>query len=310
MLPPRPRSIVVLGMHRSGTSVLTRVINLLGVPLCRADDVYSAPDNPTGHWESRSLVAFNERLLGAFGGTPAAPPLMAEGWERHPAAVALQAEGRAVFGHAHPTPTWVWKDPRTCLTLPFWRSVWPDAPIAVFVHRAPLEVAQSLLRRDGFGKAHCVALWERYIRSALRGAHGLPWVTVRFDDLMADPAAAVLELRDHLVRLGVPTLADGAEAARFVAPTQAASRHLGPGLAVDSDATDRQLSLLAAINALPRSTARFAAPEVGAESASTTELLSAMRDRDHPMFRVAAKELLPAFRRTAVRRLQHRFAAR
>src|SRR3954447_18430199 len=59
---------LVLGMHRSGTSAATRVINLLGAHLCRADDLL--PDlrgNPRGHWESSTLVDVNDRLLDDMG---------------------------------------------------------------------------------------------------------------------------------------------------------------------------------------------------------------------------------------------------
>ena len=306
LMPSSGRPIVVLGMHRSGTSVLTRVINLLGLPLCREDDIYAAPDNPTGHWESTSLVAFNDRLLDLFGGRFIAPAAMNDGWESDPAAAVLRDEADEVFRRAHPTMAWVWKDPRTCLTLPFWRSVWPHAPVAVYVHREPLEIALSLRRRDGFGKAHCVALWERYARSSLRGAEGLPLVSVKFDELTADPVAAVTELGEHLARLGVSVDGDVRQAARFVAAGHAAGGRMG--LADDPDATSTQRSLLAAISALPRTSDPFAIPELGTESSSTTELLAAIRERRdcHPAFRAAARDVLPAFRRAARSRLHLR----
>ena len=301
------RSVVVLGMHRSGTSVVTRVINLLGLPLCRENDIYSAPDNPTGHWESTSLVAFNDRLLGMLGGGFTAPPVIDDGWECKPAAVVLRDEADKIFRQAHPTPAWVWKDPRTCLTLPFWRSVWPQVPIAVLVHREPLQVSDSLRRRDGFGKAHCIALWERYARSGLRSAAGLPLVSVRFDELIADPFAATTDLGDRLSRLGVSPIDDVDEAARFVAARQAAGRCVSPGLADDPDATVAQRALLATISALPRISDCFAPPELGAESASTTELLAVIGEHHgcQQTFRATAREVWPAFRRAVSSRLQH-----
>ncbi len=51
--------VMVVGMHRSGTAA----VNLLGVPVGRADDIYSAKDNPSGHWESRRLSALNSMIL-------------------------------------------------------------------------------------------------------------------------------------------------------------------------------------------------------------------------------------------------------
>ena len=73
-LPTMTRGVMVVGMHRSGTSAVTRVINLLGVPLGRADDIYSAEDNPSGHWESRQLCAVDNLILRVFGGFDMAMP--------------------------------------------------------------------------------------------------------------------------------------------------------------------------------------------------------------------------------------------
>jgi hypothetical protein len=52
--------IVVLGMHRSGTSALTRGLSTLGVGL--GDTLHPAgSDNPTGFWEDRDIIAFNNK---------------------------------------------------------------------------------------------------------------------------------------------------------------------------------------------------------------------------------------------------------
>ena len=62
------RGVFVLGMHRSGTSAATRLINLLGIETCVASDLLPwARDNPRGHWESRSLNDFNDRILARLG---------------------------------------------------------------------------------------------------------------------------------------------------------------------------------------------------------------------------------------------------
>lgn len=301
-------SVVILGMHRSGTSVLTRVINLLGLPLCSANDIVSGPDNPTGHWESASLMKFNDQLLQALGGKHDAPPVMEHGWAEHEVAVNLYAEAAAKFRRVHVTESWVWKDPRTCLTLPFWRVIWSGAPVAVFVHREPLEISLSLGSRDGIRKAHCIALWERYTRSALQNAKGLPLVTVRFGEVMADPVCAIAQLNRHLTELGVSVPGDIHEAAEFVSSAQATSRHMNLRLADDRDATGEQRSLLEIIDSLPRMSPSFAVPDLGGESASTTELLLAIRQRYEycPGFLVALRNVGPAFRRAALKRLSSR----
>jgi hypothetical protein len=299
------KSVVILGMHRSGTSVMTRVINMLGLPLCDAKDFLSGPDNPTGHWESASLMAINDQLLKLLGGKFDAPPRIEDGWEKYQDIANLYSEAASVFGRVYARSTWVWKDPRTCITLPFWRTIWPDPPVAVFVHREPLEISLSLGRRDGIGKAHCIALWERYARSGLHNAKGLPFVTVRFDEVMAHPVRAIGQLRHHLISLGVSAQGDVHEAAQVVSGEQATSRHLKLRLADDWDATGAQRSLLTIIDSLPRVSSSFDVPDLGEESASTSELLSAIRERHnyHPRFLVVLGEVLPAFRKAVANRV-------
>ena len=300
------RSVVVLGMHRSGTSAVTRIINLLGPSICRSDDLLSGPDNPTGHWESASLMKFNDKLLDIFGGTFAAPSSLKDGWEEEDIIAALYEEGRKVFASVHSEQTWVWKDPRTCLTLPFWRKVWRDEPVVVYVHREPLEVSRSLNHRDGLGKAHCIALWERYARSALHASHGLPFLTVRFDELTANALKVVESIRMDLSALGVIVNDNVAEAAAFVSDDLAVNKQNGVSLIDDPNATGVQLTLLEILSSLPSVSRSFPSCDLGAESVSTTELLLAIRQRHDyhpPRFRVAVAEVWPAFRRAVSNRL-------
>lgn len=196
------RSVVVVGMHRSGTSAVTRVVNLLGVPLGRPDDLYRAPDNPSGHFESVSLCAANDAILAAFGGTDTCPPRLAPGWEHSPTADRLLPALQAVFRYVYAEGPWLWKDPRVCLTLPLWRRVL-DEFCVVFVVRSVEAVVGSLHRRQGFPPLYCRALWERYNRSALAAMDGLPVVTVSFDHLVQAPVEQTAELARRLKAVGV-----------------------------------------------------------------------------------------------------------
>jgi hypothetical protein len=297
--PGRP--VVVLGMHRSGTSVVARIINLLGLPLCRDDDLLSGADNPTGYWESGSLVKFNDRLLKMSGGSWAFPPTMSRNWESAPSVAALRGEGVRVFRNAHPTAEWVWKDPRACLTLPFWRTVWREAPVVVFVSREPLEIYLSLRKRDALGKAHCIALWERYARSALLGAHGLPMVTVSYDQLMKDSSRTIANLRGDLVGLGVMANENVDAASQCVSTAFGSSREYDYRLQADPDSTEAQRLLIKFITSLPRTSPKFIATDLGSESSSTTELLCAVRCYP-PALPVVAGEVWRAFRRSAAAR--------
>lgn len=171
--PHSTTTVAVLGMHRSGTSALTRVLNLLGVHLGNpADFIPPAPDNPRGFWENRPLVLVNDALLRLFGGSWDAPPTLPDGWDdgdavgdlREPAASRLAAldpaEAAAHVG---------WKDPRVCLTLPFWRAV--AGPVqTVHMLRDPDAVIGSLHHRNGLDEEHAARLWVRYVGDAFRDA--------------------------------------------------------------------------------------------------------------------------------------------
>jgi hypothetical protein len=191
--------VVVLGMHRSGTSVATRLVSLMGFSPGPDDDLLPAHrDNPTGYWENASLVAANDEILAALQSDWSRPPRLEEGWERRPEVDALRPRFRALAASVLGTGHWVWKDPRTCLTLPFWLTVLDEDVSIVLIHRNPLEVAQSLRARDGFAVPVGLALWERYVRSSLAAVEGRAVCVTSYEQLVADPHAWCRRVADFL----------------------------------------------------------------------------------------------------------------
>jgi hypothetical protein len=102
----------------------------------------------------------------------------------------------------------VWKDPRSCLLLPFWRAHLPGPLAAVFIWRWPLSVARSLQARDRMHLADGVALWERYNRCALSGLVGVDTFVTRYEDIVEDPTAQLGAIAKWLE--GLPQFADHA----------------------------------------------------------------------------------------------------
>ena len=87
--------ICIAGMHRSGTSMLTRLLHLCGLDLGPADRLLQpAPDNPEGFWESLPFVELNKQLLATLGGAWHTPPLLTPGWERRERFEAIAHEAR------------------------------------------------------------------------------------------------------------------------------------------------------------------------------------------------------------------------
>src|SRR3954447_11189741 len=173
-------------MHRSGTSAVTRAINLLGVPLnVRTDWLPGTPQgNPLGYWESASLLHLNDELLATLDGTWKEPPQLDQGWSGDARLDAVRVKAIRACDAVFLTEQWVWKDPRNCLTLPFWLDTLDVAPAIVLVHRSPVEVALSLLRRDALPINHSLALWERYIRTSIEAAAGLPTYVLDYARLL------------------------------------------------------------------------------------------------------------------------------
>ena len=195
--------VYVLGMHRSGTSALTRVIDLLGVPLANDGMLGPQEDNPAGYWEPLDLILLNQVLLRRLGGRAMAPPPLAV--SAH-AAHLLRDQipaARELFRSLHPGDQWAWKDPRNCLMLPFWRAVLDDRAVVVFAHRDPSEVAASLRRRGPTVGAAGISLWEHHVQSALFASRDLPRLVVDYADLVGEPERAVDRVATFLAAEGL-----------------------------------------------------------------------------------------------------------
>ena len=190
------RRIVTVGMHRSGTSFITRLLNLCGVDLGSPDKlVPPMPSNPTGFWEPRPLVRFHDRLLEELGGTWDHPPPLFPGWHSAPDLDRFRRRANevlsTVFGEVDESAVIGWKDPRCSLLLPFWRTVLRiDAEVLMV--RDPSEVASSVQARDGLDPEHTAALWLRYHLAALRNTD---------DPLVLDYAEALDDITGTVHRL-------------------------------------------------------------------------------------------------------------
>jgi hypothetical protein len=163
-------SVGIVGMHRSGTSLVTQSMHELGVYLGDESDLLppSSDDNCDGYWENRRFLEINEAILRTFGGTWKAPPEFPSDWLDRKEVMNLHREAEKLISEFQGKAPWVWKDPRTTLTIPFWLRLMPDLRLVVCL-RHPLEVAQSLSARtqEYVSQVETVVLWERYYRSVI-----------------------------------------------------------------------------------------------------------------------------------------------
>jgi hypothetical protein len=201
----RSRAVCVVGMHRSGTSAITSLLEPLGVHLGAPEDLRDdAAGDPHGYWEHRGLKAVSEDLLHRLGADWHRPPIQADGWTDAPALDDLRAHARRVIAaHADGHPLWGWKDPRTSITLPFWKPLLPDVRYVVCL-RHPIEAARSLETRDALPLSTGLRLWLTYTASALVHTAGEPRLLLFYEDALDDPASAMQALAAFLDRPAPP----------------------------------------------------------------------------------------------------------
>jgi hypothetical protein len=197
-------TIAVVGMHRSGTSATAGLLIGFGLSGPRPDDLVPGDtSNERGHWESHEVQSCNAHLLAARGATAYAPPQFTSNWDDIPVYEAVLSEARQWFDATYCGRPLVMKDPRICLTLPFWRSALPSTLGAVFVLRDPMDVARSLEARDGIPVLLGLAMWDRYIRSATAGLAGIPTLVVEYDAMLEDPPKASKAVSAFLEHMGI-----------------------------------------------------------------------------------------------------------
>ena len=187
---PSSRAVLVIGMHRSGTSALARGLQMLGVYLGN-DFLDTRPDNPTGYWENKNIYELNERLLAALGLKWEEVALIDDArWHRPEVEVLLSEAVEYLRSQFVSHPLWGFKDPRTIRLLPFWQSVLRRLDVHecyLVVIRNPRSVAQSLLKRHGMDEITAHFLWLVYMVPYLSEIAGKPFIVADYDMVMADP---------------------------------------------------------------------------------------------------------------------------
>lgn len=268
--------VFVLGMHRSGTSAITRIVNMLGIAIVEGNDRLEPDDhNPSGYWESKALTHMNRRLIAGLGGEDIVPgPTHEPAWEKDEGLAGLREEARILVERVQPRSPWVWKDPRTCLTLPFWVEAAGVDPIVVLIHRNPVEVADSLARRDNAAEVLGLALWEHYNRAALTNAAGLPTFVLAHDELIDQPRAVAGKLAAFLRDQGLDVEDPSSELEAFIDPGLHRSRRNTPTRGALSA---EQIELEAVLKRLEGPHGALAPPRLSAETPWVEPLLDLER---------------------------------
>jgi len=191
---PGTCAVIVTGMHRSGTSLVARVLHDCGLELGAEDDLLPAnAENTEGFWENTHFVEVNDAVLAALGGAWDRPPSLPDGWKHDEALEPIRKRAEQLVRTFDGREAWGWKDPRTSLTLPFWSELLPDARVVVCV-RHPLEVARSLESRGPSSYESGLGLWRRYNEELLAALRGRDALVTHYDSYFQDAEAEVRRL--------------------------------------------------------------------------------------------------------------------
>ena len=212
------RAIVVLGVYRSGTSALTRALNLCGALLPETVHSPQMGLNPTGFWETEDVTDLDSRLIEQLGGK----------WNRidfklpdeGPVIDEFRDDARAILREIyHDAPLILIKDPRICALGPAWHRALTDhgyRPGYVVSVRHPLEVAKSLRAGGGGTLEAGLSLWRAFMDHVedFVATVDAPVLHMSYEMLLQDWRAVITRIAR---RLDVPlNVVRGAEVDRFL----------------------------------------------------------------------------------------------
>jgi glycosyltransferase involved in cell wall biosynthesis len=202
------KAIVVLGMHRSGTSALCGALNVLGVNFGERL-APATKDNEKGHWEHHEIVSLHDELLRSLGSRWDDDRPLPSDWVERDVTRDIRSLLIGIlerdFAHAS---LFGLKDPRMSRLMPLWLPIFQTLriePHFVLIVRHPWEVAESLAKRDGLEHAKSYLLWLEHVAYAISATGAHQRSVVCYEEMMNDPIKVLTELRNELgVNLRAP----------------------------------------------------------------------------------------------------------
>ena len=204
------RALLIFGMHRSGTSALTRILNLRGASL--PEDLLPANAfNVSGYWEPAAIVTLHDQLLEEAGSRWDDPTGFLQPWfeaESETGRGSVERIAEVVAAEFGESPLIVIKDPRACRMVPAWKAALARLgiePLVVLTVRHPFEVAASLHRRDGMPQAQALLLWLQHQLVAEAETRSLARVIVTYDQVLDDWRGVLARIDRHFDLRLAPT---------------------------------------------------------------------------------------------------------
>lgn len=183
--------VIVLGMHRGGTSLTANLVNNCGFYAGNERLLLKSDDrNARGYWEHTPLIEFNNELLSSVRAREFIPP-SDEGYEelerkssdpKYKNRALRLIESMREGGRA-----WFWKDPRLAVLLPFWKNIWGDV-VYIVPLRQPLDIALSLQKWHKYPISASLLIWQRYMSAILKDTEAAQNILfVEYEKLIENP---------------------------------------------------------------------------------------------------------------------------
>ncbi len=188
--------ILILGMHRSGTSALTGTLAKLGIYI--GDDLMASNEyNPKGYFENNILYEINEKLLAECSSNwddvfykPNKLELLLD-------SPILQELKTAIVDQFASSELFAIKDPRLAYLFPLYEQILESLEIDIRIiipYRNPIEVAQSLKKRDGMSIERSMLLWAYHLFLSEKTSRNYKRCFLAFDELMSNHNEVILKI--------------------------------------------------------------------------------------------------------------------
>lgn len=185
----------MLGMHRSGTSLLANIVGALGVHLGEDDELMPpSGNNVFGYYELDALKVLNDHILNSFNGS----------WKRpvkvHPDKVAEEFTNNAkniLKSLKRKSSVIGFKDPRLAMTIDFWSQL-SQGNEYIYIFRHPISTAKSIAKAESINIGTAFKLWREYNEAILRFLEGKKFLLIRYEDILSQPETEVARIIEYL----------------------------------------------------------------------------------------------------------------
>ena len=192
------KAILVIGMHRSGTSAVSGLLAEMGVFMGKSLFAAQKGVNEKGFYENSELVGLNEQILDKLLWSWDDPLATCDDKYLPELDIGFDKKGKLVIANDYGNQSaWGMKDPRTTLLLPFWKKIIDQSDIDVtyvLMVRSPLEVYASLKKRDGFSLEKSLMLWINYTLSGYFNSVEKNLFILAYERLLDSPQVVAKEL--------------------------------------------------------------------------------------------------------------------